>query len=361
MAWVSKQRVALRVRPWLPCLLLLGVLGCGKEAPAPDAPRRVLVVQPGTAAGMAGLAFAGEVHAREESPLAFRVGGHLVKRRAEAGQVVKRGEVLAELDSGDARLQADAAEADMARLSGDLARYRVLLAQKLVSQSAFDAQQAAYRAARAKYALMRHQDDYTQLRAPRDGVIASRQAEAGQVVAAGQTVFLLAADGGREVAISLPESRIRDFHTGQAAWVLPWSAPGVRLPAQIREIAAAADPQTRTYAARVALAPDVAGQVTLGQSAQVLLADSADAALQLPLAAIQRDDAGRSAVWVVDAAHKLQRRQVVLGPFGEASATVREGLAAGDWVVAAGGHLLAEGERVVPVDRSNRPIARQVP
>ena len=118
---------------------------------------------------------------------------------------MKRGQLLAELDSGDARLQASAAQADMARLGGDLERYRKLLAQKLISQSAFDAQQAAWRAARAKYELMRNQDDYTRLRAPRDGVIASRQAEAGQVVAAGQPIFLLAADGGREVAIGLPQ------------------------------------------------------------------------------------------------------------------------------------------------------------
>src|SRR5690606_6503689 len=126
------------------------------------------------------------------------------------------------------RLQVEAARADMQRLGGDLERYRALLARKLVSQSAFDAQQAAWRAARAQYELMRNQAGYARLLAPRDGVIASRQAEAGQVVAAGQAIFVLAADGEREVAISLPESRIRDFSTGQKAVVEPWNAPGLR-------------------------------------------------------------------------------------------------------------------------------------
>lgn len=331
--------------------------GCGKDVPQSESARTVLVVQPGAAAGMAGQAFAGEVHARQESPLAFRIGGNLVKRLVDAGQAVRQGQLLAELDPGDARLQAEAARADLLRLEGDLARYRKLLAQQLISRSAFDAQEAAYRAARAKYDLMRNQDDYTRLRAPRAGVIASRQAEAGQVVAAGQTVFVLAADGGREVAISLPEARIRDFSTGQRAVVVPWSAPDARLPGTLREIAAAADPQTRTYAARVALDAAVADQVELGQSARVFIADAAAAAgLRLPLTAVQRSDGGGSAVWVVTPDSKLRLQPVRLGAYGEDSVPVLEGVGAGAWVVAAGGHLLRAGEQVKPVDRRNRPV-----
>jgi len=162
-----------RARSLAVCALVVLTLGaCGRDPQPAEAVRTVLVVQPGAAAGMAAEAFAGEVHAHQESALAFRVGGNLVRRLVDAGAAVKQGQLLAELDPGDARLQASAAQADMARLGGDLERYRKLLAQKLISQSAFDAQQAAYRAARAKYELMRNQDDYTRLRAPRDGVIA---------------------------------------------------------------------------------------------------------------------------------------------------------------------------------------------
>lgn len=337
-------------------LVVLTLGACGRDPQPAEAMRTVLVVQPGAAAGMAAEAFAGEVHARQESALAFRVGGNLVRRLVDAGEEVKRGQLLAELDPGDARLQASAAQADMVRLGGDLARYRTLLAQKLISQSAFDGQQAAYRAARAKYELMRNQDDYTRLRAPRDGVIASRQAEAGQVVAAGQPIFLLAADGGREVAIGLPEARIRDFHTGQPAVVELWSAPGKRLPGHLREIAAAADPQTRTYAARVALDGAMAADAGLGQSARVFITGAPGGGLRLPLAAVQRGDDGATAVWVVKDG-KAHQRPVRLGGYGEDSVPVLEGVGVGDWVVAAGGHLLREGEMVKPVDRRNRPVA----
>ena len=138
----------------------------------------------------------------------------------------------------------------------------MLADQQLVSRSQLDQQSAAFKAAqgqanaaRANLDVLRNQADYAQLRAPADGVIASREAEAGQVVSAGQTIFNLAADGGREVLIDLPEATIRDYAVGQPVEVELWNRPGQRLPGTIREIAAAADPQARTYATRVSRPP----------------------------------------------------------------------------------------------------------
>ncbi|TQM17229.1 multidrug efflux system membrane fusion protein [Pseudoxanthomonas sp. 3HH-4] len=352
-------------------VVLLALAACSAEQPV-ESPRPALVVHPGGGAEAALSAYAGEVRAREESPLSFRVGGNLVRRNVDAGARVQKGEVLALLDPGDFALQAQAAQAqlaaadaDLVRARGDRDRYAKLVGDKLISQSAYDAQVAAYkaaegqaRAARAQMDVMRNQEGYSQLRAPRDGVIASRQAEAGQVVAAGQTVFILAADGGREVAIGLPENRIRDFSVGQPVMVELWNAPGQRLPGTIREIAPAADAQTRTYAARVSLVGDAQQQVELGQSARVYVQENGSkAALKLPLSAIQRGDEGRTTVWIVDpATGKVRAQAVQLGRYGEASVPVLGGVKASDWVVAAGGHLLRDGQTVVPVDRNNRPL-----
>ena len=352
-------------------VVLLGLAACSAEQPV-ESPRPALVVHPGGGAEAALSAYAGEVRAHEESPLSFRVGGNLVRRNVDAGARVQKGEVLALLDPGDFALQAQAAqaqlaaaEADLVRARGDRDRYAKLVGDRLISQSAYDAQVAAYkaaegqaRAARAQMDVMRNQEGYSQLRAPRDGVIASRQAEAGQVVAAGQTVFTLAADGGREVAIGLPENRIREFSVGQPVMVELWNAPGQRLPGTLREIAPAADAQTRTYAARVSLVGDAQQQVELGQSARVYVQENGSkAALKLPLSAIQRGNEGRTTVWIVDpATGKVRAQAVQLGRYGEASVPVLGGVKASDWVVAAGGHLLREGQTVVPVDRNNRPL-----
>lgn len=344
---------------------------CNGADEPPETARPVLVTRAGDAAA-AVVAFAGEVRAREESALSFRVGGNLVRRDVDVGAAVKRGDLLAVLDPGDLRLQAQgaqaqlaAAEAELGRARADQARYEQLAKQQLVSRSALDTQNAAYqaaagqaRAARANLDVARNQAEYSQLRAPRDGVIASRQAEAGQVVAAGQTVFTLAGDDGREVAIALPESSIRSFSVGQPVQVELWSAPGQRLPGTIREIAPAADPQARTYATRIALRGDAARAVELGQSARVYAAGNAErAALALPLSALQRGADGRNAVWVVDpATRRVHATPVRTGAFGEDSVPVLDGLKADALVVSAGGHLLRENQLVTPVDRNNRPI-----
>lgn len=360
---------------WLSLVLLAAACGKQEEPPVTGVP--VLVVRPDDGATAGWSAFAGEIRAREESPLAFRVGGKITRRQVDVGARVNRGDVLAEIDPGDLSLQAQAAqaqlaaaEADLVRARGDQARYATLAEQQLVSRSALDAQTAAYkaaegqaRAARAQWDVARNQAAYAQLRAPADGAIASRQAEAGQVVAAGQTIFTLAGDGGREVAIALPENRIRDFHVGQAVLVSLWNDPDQRLSGTIREISPAADAQTRSYATRVALKDTDAQRVELGQSARVyVLGDGAANAAQtaqfdLPLAAVQRGPDGQPAVWVVDPnTHQVHSRPVRLGTYGSDRVPVLGGITAQDWVVAGGGHLLREGQKVNPVDRDNRPV-----
>jgi multidrug efflux system membrane fusion protein len=361
----------------LPLALLLAataaLAGCGSEAATVEAPRPVLVAHPEGGAGAAVTAYAGEIRAREESPLSFRVGGKLVRRDVDVGAHVREGDLLAVLDAGDlaaqaraAQAQLTAAEAELARARADQARFAKLAGQQLVSRSTLDAQNAAataaqgqVNAARANLDVARNQAAYTQLRAPHDGMIASRAAEAGQVVGAGQTIFTIAADGGREVAIALPEARIRDFTVGQPVAVELWSAPGQRLPGTIREISPAADPQARTYAARVNLAGDAAKVVDLGQSARVYVQDSGvRAALAVPLSAIQRGSNNATAVWVVDpGTSRLRLTPVQLGAFGETTAPVLAGVKPDAWIVTAGGHLLREGQAVAPVDRDNRPIA----
>lgn len=354
-------------------MLMVGVLaGCGNAAPKPEPVRPVLVVQAGTSAASPTLsAYPGEVRAREETALAFRVGGKVLRRRVDVGDFVREGDVLAELDPADLRLQADAlraqsasAEAQLVRARADYARLAALAKQQLVSRSALDQQTAALRAAeaqvraaRAQAAAAGNQSAYTALRAPRDGAIAGRQIEAGQVVAAGQPAFTLAADGGREIAFAVPESKIREISAGRQVVVELWSAPGRRLTGRIREIAPMADPSARTYAARAALDGDAAAEAGLGQSARVYVVDLAPSPIEVPLTAVQAADRTAPAVWVADPnTQRVRRVPVRIGAFGAETVPVLSGLKAGDWVVVAGGHLLQDGQSVRPVDRENRPV-----
>lgn len=347
--------------------LLLGA--CGDDRVAAEDARPVLVSQPWTA-GEGFSSLAGEIRAREESTLSFRVGGKLVERRVDVGDRVAKGDVMATLDADDlqaqaraARAQLAAAEAELGRASADQARFATLAGEQLVSRSALDAQNAAaaaaqsqVNAARAELQVASNQAAYSELRAPVDGVIAERYVEAGQVVGAGQPVYTLAADGRREVAFAVPEGAIDTIAPGRVVRVEVWSEPGKRWPGTVREVAPVADPASRTYAARAAIdAP--ADAFDLGQSARVFISEDRDAGLSVPLSALQRIGEDRVAVFVVDpATSTLKLQPIEVGPYGSERAPVTAGLDADAWVVAAGGHLLREGQKVAPVDRDNRPL-----
>lgn len=349
--------------------LAIFLSGCGKEQAEEQRPRPVMVVHPQSAEAQLET-YPGEVRARFEPELAFRIGGEVTKRLVDSGDQVKKGQVLAELDPKDVQLQlramqaqVSAAEANLKLVRSERDRYKQLLERQLVSRSQYEnienlylAGEARYKQVQAEYNVSSNQAGYAVLRAPKDGVISRRMLEVGQVVAAGQTVFNLAADGEREILISLPEGKIGQFSIGQAVRIQLWSRPGIFLAGKLREISPAADPQTRTYAARVAITQNDGEPVDLGQSAQVFVSPEGDIPLSLPLSALTAD-AGKTYVWIVDpAALTLKRIAVNTGPYGEDEVPILQGLQATDWVVSAGVQLLNEGVKVRPVDRNNRPL-----
>ena len=361
------------IRPGLAAVLLLMValaVGCGSDEVAVETVRPVLVTHP-TSAADAQASFAGDIRAREESPLSFRVGGKIVERHVDVGDHVRRGELLATLDAADlqararaARARLAAAEAELGRARADQARFAALAEDQLVSRSALDAQNAAATAAqgqvdaaRAELEVAGNQSGYSELRATADGVIAARHVEAGEVVAAGQAVYTLAGDGTREVAFAVPEGRVDAIRPGQAVQVELWSDPERRWPGRVREIAPMADPASRTFAAR-AVVEAPAGALELGQSARVHVDTNGDReGLSVPLSALQRVGEDAVAVFVVDpATSTLKLQPVQVGAYGNERVPVTGGLDRQAWLVAAGGHLLREGQKVQPVDRDNRPV-----
>ena len=328
---------------------------CGKEAPPPvKSERPALTVVVGALVGNGGNVYSGEIRARHEAQLGFRIGGKIAERLVDAGAVVKAGQPLARLDASDAVLQAGAAEAQYKLAEADAQRYRELRAKGFVSQSALDARETALKAAAAQDGLARNQAGYTTLRADRDGVVAATLAEPGQVVAAGQPVLRVARDGEREVAISIPESHLAGLKLGAPAEVTLWAGDdGVLYTGRLRELAPAPDPASRTYPARIALDKSDAHMV-LGMTAKVKLAGSSARLGQgflVPLTALfQKGD--QSAVWIVAADRSVSLRPVKVAAYRDDGAVIADGIAAGERIVAAGVHKLAQGEKIRIVDSS---------
>lgn len=340
-------------------VLALFLAACSEAPPPPAAPKLVRTLKVGAgdpATDGAQRSYSGEVRARIETTLGFRVAGKIVERRAELGQAVKAGQVLARLDPTDAGLQVTQAEAQRALAAADVARYRDLKAKNYISASALDARETAFKAAEAQAQLSKNQAAYTTLVADRNGVIGQVLAEPGQVVSVGQAVFRLAPDGEREIAIALPENEVTSFKLGQTAEVTFWAAAGATsgtaakpLVGRVREISPVADPVTRTYAARVSL-KDVDPLLPLGMSATVRFPTGAPGAhgakrLIVPLTAIfQQGD--QPAVWKVGADNTVSLQAVTVSAYTDGGAMVSGGLAGGEQIVAAGVNLLTAGEKV---------------
>jgi multidrug efflux system membrane fusion protein len=332
------------------------------EAPPPVRPVKTVVA---TAQPLDRVSqYAGEVRARHEITLAFRVGGKITARQVEVGQPVRANAVLMQLDPGDLvlneqalRAQLAAAQADRDQALAKFSRAKALLAGNLISRNDFDTLQGTYEAAQARVRQAEsqlsggaRQTGYTQLQTDRAGVVTAVQAEVGQVVTAGQPVLNLALPGEKEVAISVPENRHDELRVGEDVQISLWSMPGKTYRGQVREIAPLADPLTRTYAVKVTLVdPDDA--VQLGMTASVRASRrQAEAAIRLPLNALVERD-GQAAVWIVDPQTLLVALQPVkLGEFQGDQVTVASGLAPGQRVVTAGVHKLFPNQRVRLLD-----------
>lgn len=346
--------------------LLIAVLvltACSKPAPAPEPVRAVKLMTVGTDAVTARQEYAGEVRARVESRLGFRVGGKLVQRPAALGQRVQAGQLLAQLDTTDLALGAQAALAQVSAAqtqrdlaAADLKRFTDLKAQGFISQAeldrrqaALDAAEATLRQARAQGSVQGNQAGYARLLADAAGVVLSVDAEVGQVVAAGTAVVRVARDGARDVVFSVPENRLDSVKPGASATVRLWSAAQVGTPLRgtVREVAASADPVTRTFLVKLGLPADA--DIPLGATAYVSMADDATGTqvIVLPTSALMRGEGGASTVWVYDpASSTVKPRTVQLGAADGNHMLVTSGLQPGEQVVAAGVHVLASGQKV---------------
>ena len=349
------------------------LVACSKaEAPLEPLRSVKLITVAGSDLNLGG-EYAAEVRARVESRLGFRVGGKLVQRPAEPGQRVAAGQLLALVDAQDFQLAAQAAQAQVsaAQSQRDLAaaefkRFEALKAQNFISgaelerrEASLKAAEAALNQAKAQAQAQGNQAGYSRLTASHAGVITAVEAEVGQVVSAGQPVVRLAHDGPRDAVFAVSESAIMAIRLGQSMQAMVLST-GQMVQGTVREMAASADPVTRTYAVKLALAPGVGGALPLGATLNVRapgLSSAVASAIKLPTSALRQEGQG-TAVWVLDEATMTVNSQAVqLGPVDGNEVVVSSGLKPGQKVVSAGVHVLSPGQKVTVYGAAPTPAS----
>jgi len=337
------------------------VFGKDKNPPAETAAPRLVRAFTVVSAQSGAEAYTGVIHARTESDLGFRVSGKILAKLVKAGDHVKSGQALMQLDPTDLKLAANSAQATVEaaraqnkRALADELRLRELVAIKAVSvqeyeqaKSAADATTAQVNSATASARQSENQARYAVLRADADGVIMDIPADVGQVVGPGDVVLRLAHDGPREAVVNLPEGN--EKMAKSAATASLYADSGRTFPAKLRELSAMADSLTRTYQARYSLS-GVGTGAPLGATVTVHL-DGASAQgtvpqYEIPVGALYDGGAGPS-VWVLDPdTSTLSSRPVAVAKLGSETALVSKGLKPGERILALGAHLVKEGERV---------------
>jgi multidrug efflux system membrane fusion protein len=334
---------------------------CSKPESAPEPIRAVKVLTVSLANIGAEFEFAGEVRPQVESVLGFRVAGKIIQRQAELGQQVKVGQVLAQLDPQDYKLATDAARAQVAAAatnrdlaSADYKRYKELKDQNFISSaelerrdSTLKAAQAQMEQAQAQLASQGNQSTYTRLVSDVAGVVTAVSAEPGQVVSSGAAVVKVARDGARDVVFSVPEDRVTSVKLGSPVQVRLWASQ-LKLSGKVREVAASADPATRTFLVKVAIdaqtAPPLGTTVTVVPEA---LTRAGTPVIKLPTTALKQEANGTTAVWVLDpASMTVKSQQVVVATADGNEVVLASGLAPGMQVVVAGVHVLSPGQKV---------------
>jgi RND family efflux transporter MFP subunit len=337
--------------------LLLGA--CSEKEKPPEPVRPVLSVTVKALNEESLGRFAGSIQARYESNTGFRVGGRIARRNVDVGAEVQKGTLLATLDPSDQQNQLRSAQGDLARIQAQLInaqanarRQQALFDRGVGAQAQLDVAntdlkttQASLDQARAAVSQSKDQLSYTELRSDHKAVVTAWNAEAGQVVTAGQQVVTLAQPDIKEAVIDLPDTLVDQLPSDVVFSVAAQLDPSINTTAIIREIEPQAQSATRTRRARLTLS-DTPDGFRLGTAISVTLSSAIKPRIELPLTALQEVD-GKTRIWVIDTQSKtVNPRDVSVVSRGDHSVVLAGGVQNGERVVSAGVNSLKPGQSV---------------
>jgi len=336
--------------------LMLGA--CSKEAPPPEPVRPVLYteVKPQATENLG--RFAGNIAARYESTLGFRVSGRIASRSVDVGSEVEKGQLLATLDPTDLQNQLRSSQGDLARVEAqyinaqaNARRQQELFDRGVGAQAALDVAvtdlkttQSSFNQAKASVQQAQDQLSYSELRTDHAAVVTEWKAEAGQVVSAGQQVVTLARPDIKEAVIDLPAPLAEQLPQDVVFKVASQLEPDINTTATLRELEPQAEASTRTRRARLTLS-DTPAAFRLGTAISVTLSSTIEPRIELPANVLQEVD-GKTQVWIVDMQNQTVSPHPVKVLSRDDDTLVVSGVKGGDRVVTAGVNSLKPGQKV---------------
>ena len=345
----------------LSAIVVMGLLlaACSKKEPPPEPVRPVLYMEVKPQATESLGRFAGNIEARYESTLGFRVGGRIAQRSVDVGSEVEKGQLLATLDPTDLQNQLRSTQGDLARVEAqyinaqaNARRQQELFDRGVGAQAALDVavtdlktSKSSYDQAKASVQQSQDQLSYSELRTDHAAVVTEWKAEAGQVVSAGEQVVTLARPDIKEAVIDLPAPLAEQLPQDVVFKVASQLEPDINTTATLRELEPQAESSTRTRRARLTLA-DTPAAFRLGTAISVTLSSAIEPRIELPANVLQEVD-GKTQIWIVD----MQNQTVSPHPVRVVSRendriVIAGGVKGGERVVTAGVNSLKPGQKV---------------
>ncbi|MBL8685804.1 MAG: efflux RND transporter periplasmic adaptor subunit [Myxococcales bacterium] len=341
-----------------------------RAQPETGAPR-VLVARPRPAEASIALSLPGTARPQQSTPLYARASGYARTLRADLGDVVRRGQVLAIIDAPELADQLRSASARLREATDNVAIVRTQLArtQRLVAgrfsaaaeeddvRLRLSAAESARRTSRAEFERLSTLSSYLQVLAPFDGTITRRHVQQGALVTAGTTLLYdIATTSELRVDVDVPQWASSAVRVGVVADVAPREGGGEPVRATVTRTAGALDPVARTLRAELQLprgAPVLSGAYVYVR----FTVARRNTAVVIPSGAITAGADG-TVVYTVSEDGVARRVRVELGRDLGRDVEVLEGLRASDRILVFPPASLADGERVVTVERAPEPRGR---
>jgi RND family efflux transporter MFP subunit len=329
-------------------LLTALLLGCG-EAPAPEAPRPTPVRTERASNGPAvpPIDTSGIVVTKHEMRLSFKMGGVVRRIQVQEGDVVKKGQRLAEIELTEVGAQVEQARQLADKAERDLKRGENLYADQVISLEQLQDLRTQAAMAAAQFKSAQFNLGYSVITAPRDGMVMRKLAEERELVPAGAPVLVLGeSDRGYVVRAALADREIVHVKLGDKGEIRMDAFPGQAMTGTIVEIASAADERTGMFPVEVQF-DSAPPRLVSGLVARLRLAPTSEALplTYVPMAALVEGDGDRASVFVI-AGGKAQRRDVRVAFITADSIALESGLSAGEAVITDGALFLENGEAV---------------
>lgn len=335
----------------------LVLVGCGSASDAPPAAQAVPTVR---VALVAATASAQEIQAigtamwRQETPLGFTSDGQIARILVNEGDIVRRGQLLATLDTTPIVAELSVAQAEARRSQSELKRLDHLYRNGWVTKQRLEAAQASAQVSAAQVQARGFAVQTAQVIAPSSGVVLARLAEPTQVIAKGSPVLVIGeTDGGYVIRVPVNDRVAASLTMGEPALVRFEALGATPLQGRIVEIGGRARQTTGTFDVEISL-PNAPGLRSgmIGTAILAIAPRGAAPSITLPAIAILSPRAGEGLVYVVDASGTARLRQVTLGDTKDAGVEVLSGVKAGERIVLSGFDKIRNGARVNAVMRT---------